>query len=590
MAPRSTPAVFNPVDDATIPRPYYLCGFCAAIERFSDLPYGAQLIVRVFAVILSQHETGGECFICEKTNNRYESLTAAIPELVDSEAPQLPVRQQVIDYLLRMPPSACEDVDEYKDQTDLVSTEVISEKDGGCTTVTRGIKWLVERALVRLPDGVAHYAETRKTLQQLLTPQPKYDSSRDYEAVDFHITVTTAIRPALRLFTVWPRCDEASIACLASIVMDTALKVAAIWDMSPPSFTRSYLHFFGGFVQTRASFKAAVEGSPSLDAANAMELPYHTRAGLKEVRFMEIWVASWTLAKSLNESDDGPLIDRMYEAVINTLVRIQSRLESQNLDMNSLLRKSWSKGRLPFRTSKEIFQTLSLPSVHEIRKGELGGIPSSMSDAQTIGSNFYGPETRSAFWTVGSSRAVAPPLVVPSAETASRMQANAESDYSDDEEDGELSDVAVRSCYGEVNLEAHGPHIQPLEHGAWDLDLPQDQRCVVCAETHGLVGVKMNACGHYFHLACIKTWMNSTSPNSNLCPACRTQVSRKRRKVRFQGWMDDGEDEDDDVGDSSDDMSSDDGEDEDERMLQVSLGQHDRGLLDLLDDTDLMSD
>jgi hypothetical protein len=512
MAPRPTPAVLDPVDDAIIPRLYYLTGFCAAIERFSDLPYGAQLIVCVFAVILSQHETNDECFICEKTNNRYERLIAAIPELVDSEAPQVPVRQQVIDYLLRMPPSACEGVDEYKYQTDLVSTEVISEKDGSYTTVTRGIEWLVERALVRLPDGVAHHAETRKTLQQLLTPQPKYDSSRDYEAVDFHITATTAIRPALRLFTVWPRCDEASIACLASIVMDTALKVAAIWDMSPSFFTPTYLQFVGGFVQTRASFKASVEGTLSFDAANAMELPYHTRAALKGVRFMELWVALWTLAKSLNESDDGPLIDSMYEAVINTFVGIQGRLESWNLDMTSILRRCWSEGRLPFRTSEEISQTLSLPSVHEIRKGELGGVPSSMSDAQTIGSNFYGSETRSAFWTASPSRHVAPPLVVPSAETASRMQANAESDYADEE----LSDVAVRSCYGEVNLEAYGPHIQPLEHGTWDLDLPQDQSCVVCAETHGLVGVKMNACGHYFHLACIKQWMNSTSPNSNL--------------------------------------------------------------------------
>jgi hypothetical protein len=61
--------------------------------------------------------------------------------------------------------------------------------------------------------------------------------------------------------------------------------------------------------------------------------------------------------------------------------------------------------------------------------------------------------------------------------------------------------------------------------------------------------------------------------------------------------MDDGEDDDDEVGDSSDDVSSDDGEneddedeDEDERMLQDFWGQHDGGLLDLLDDTDLMSD
>lgn len=72
-------------------------------------------------------------------------------------------------------------MDEYNHQTNLKSGEVLWDKGEGYTTVTRGVKWLAECALMRLPDGVAYYAGTRTAFQQLLPPQSKYDNGNDYQ-------------------------------------------------------------------------------------------------------------------------------------------------------------------------------------------------------------------------------------------------------------------------------------------------------------------------------------------------------------------------------------------------------------------------
>jgi hypothetical protein len=44
--------------------------------------------------------------------------------------------------------------------------------------------------------------------------------------------------------------------------------------------------------------------------------------------------------------------------------------------------------------------------------------------------------------------------------------------------------------------------------------------------------LKLKTCGHYFHLECVRDWLNGPSPNSNLCPECRVQFSGTRRHVR----------------------------------------------------------
>jgi hypothetical protein len=127
---------------------------------------------------------------------------------------------------------------------------------------------------------------------------------------------------------------------------------------------------------------------------------------------------------------------------------------------------------------------------------------------------------------------------------------------SDDPDDDELDEDALHNLYGEVHLEVYGRFLQPLDYGTWDLDIHQEQHCIVCIEPLGAVGVKITACGHYFHLSCIQEWMNGTSLNGNRCPECRTQICAKRRKVRHVAEEDEG-DEDAEGGELDEDIEND---------------------------------
>ncbi|KAI4696176.1 uncharacterized protein J4E88_000348 [Alternaria novae-zelandiae] len=556
------------------PEPRYIPELSNAIERFLDAPYGSQLVLRFFAGILSQREADEYCLVYTPTPQRYDDVCATIPELVDPEAPQFQTRQSVRRVLpgIFYRGQYSHVVDEYIHQTDLMSGEVLWDKGRGYTTVTRGVKWLVECALIRLPDGVAYYAGARTALQQLLTPQPKYNDSRDYRGEEEYCQTMTAIQPALRLFTMWSRCDEASIASLLDIVMDITLNVVAIWERTP-CFYPSYATYLGGFVQARARFKDIIQATPPLRGNQTKALPYHTRFALKEIKFRDIWDDLWIEAFANIEQ---PIGDRMYQGMINQFAEATIQSGSHTVDMKTLLRGLWRDGGLKFRTWKEIPEAAASLSADGIRKGEFGGIPRNMAQAQTIGTDCYHVEDIDAFWSAKSDELVAASAGASSAVYARSVQnINGQNTADVSEDQDNLDTNTLRNVYGKAYLEAYGPCIQPLEYGKWDLDIPQDQLCVVCLETHGLLGARMSPCGHYFHFACIKRWMNGTSPNSNLCPECRAQICNERKKVRMTGWMadsEDDEDEEDDFADDEDEESDYDDEDEDDSMLEQLEG------------------
>ncbi|KAH6875805.1 hypothetical protein BKA58DRAFT_467540 [Alternaria rosae] len=299
--------------------------------------------------------------------------------------------------------------------------------------------------------------------------------------------------------------------------------------------------------------------------SQAKVLPYHTRAALKEIKFRDIWDVLWFEAFALNM--EKPIGDRMYQWMINMFARAMIQSKSQTVDMEALLRGLWTDERLRFWTWKEIPEAASSLSADGIREGEFGGIPRNIAQAQTIDTDSYESEDIHAFWSAKSDGPVAVSAGASSAENAKSVQTDNGQNTSDDSEDEDNLDTdTLRNCYGKAYLEEYGPFIQPLEHGKWDLDIPQDQFCVMCLETHRLLGVKMSACGHHFHFAYIKEWMNGSSPNSNLYPECRAQTCNERRKVQITGWMYDEEDdtENDEDDDEDEPGYSDDGGDEDE--------------------------
>jgi len=356
--------------------------------------------------------------------------------------------------------------------------------------------------------------------------------------------------------------------------------VAAIWDRNPCWYP-PYVTYLGGFIQARARFKEIVEATPSLRGSQSKVLPYHTRAALKEIKFRDIGDYLWFEAFALNE--EQPTADRMYKGMIKQFARATIQSKSQTVDMKALLRGLWRDGRLQFRTWKEIPEAASSQSADGIRKGEFGGIPRDMVQAQTIGYNSYESYEIRDFWFADPNGPVAASAGVSAADQARRLQTNNGQNTADDSEDGyNLDTKTLRKLYGRAYLEAYVPVMQPLDHARWDLDIPQDQLCVVCLETHGLLGAKMSACGHYFRLDCIKEWMNDTSPNSNLCPECRAQICNERRKVRMTGWMTDSEDDSED--------GEDDFEDDEDEESDYYDGDEDNSMLEQLDDSDAMRD
>jgi hypothetical protein len=94
------------------------------------------------------------------------------------------------------------------------SGEVLSEQGEGYTKVTRGIKWLVESALFDLKGThPAGYGRLKEALETLLTPQPIYDSTKDYQVRQDPMIFwkKDIMGPAIHMFTEGPGCDEAAI-------------------------------------------------------------------------------------------------------------------------------------------------------------------------------------------------------------------------------------------------------------------------------------------------------------------------------------------------------------------------------------------
>ncbi|KAF2027341.1 hypothetical protein EK21DRAFT_114967 [Setomelanomma holmii] len=91
-------------------------------------------------------------------------------------------------------------------------------------------------------------------------------------------------------------------------------------------------------------------------------------------------------------------------------------------------------------------------------------------------------------------------------------------------------------------VEAYDPEIEPIEfaYAVVGEERPTSQNCAICAEDYGHpreydLCLKLRACGHYFHYACVYDWINGVATNSNRCPECRAEICKQRRDLRVVG-------------------------------------------------------
>jgi hypothetical protein len=102
---------------------------------------------------------------------------------------------------------------------------------------------------------------------------------------------------------------------------------------------------------------------------------------------------------------------------------------------------------------------------------------------------------------------------------------------------GDVPEELLCDFYLSADLEAYGPIINPLDHVMIETNRPEDQNCTICADGCPSTPtaeqcVRIIECGHCFHLQCIHGWLNVISPNSNLCPECRSFICEVCRRVR----------------------------------------------------------
>jgi hypothetical protein len=276
---------------------------------------------------------------------------------------------------------------------------------------------------------------------------------------------------------------------------------------------------------------------------------------------VDMWQYWWEDARDIQgQTGNDRNAASMYEVIVDSALRRGWTLGPELADMQALLKRVWKAGRLAYTTWPEYPGLLILP--HNVSWRVLGSITKNSKWQKRLGSHFYDEETISAFWEVKnrlSEQATAAFAKGLTSDPATYMgtgvldNMNENSDSPDDEE---LDEHTLHDLYGEVHLETYGRFLQSLDYGNWDLDIPQEQCCTICIEPLGAVGVKISACGHYFHFRCIQEWLNGTSPNGNLCPECRTQICAKRRKVRHVAVEDEG-DEDGEGGVSDEEYEND---------------------------------
>jgi hypothetical protein len=80
------------------PDPEHLDDLDSAIKSFETTPYGAQLVIKVFAAALALHEIHGGCAGCYCRICRV-CVGKLVPEVVHPESVQLGVRMEAIKVL-----------------------------------------------------------------------------------------------------------------------------------------------------------------------------------------------------------------------------------------------------------------------------------------------------------------------------------------------------------------------------------------------------------------------------------------------------------------------------------------------------------
>jgi hypothetical protein len=313
-------------------------------------------------------------------------------------------------------------------------------------------------------------------------------------------------------------------------------------------------------MQARARFKAAIEATPTPRKSQESFLPRHVRAALNEVDFVDLWHYWWEEASDIHaQCGDDRHAARIYNKIVDRATTRRWTLGPEFLDMQALVKRLWKTGRLAYTTwpSPKCPGLPQLP--HNVSSRVFGGITKNPELLKRVGRYHYDEETISTFWDEEnrlSEEATADFASEMTSDPDLYMDTTVVGDTDDnagDPGDEGLDEVTLRDLYGEVDLETYGPFLQPLDYGAWDLDITNDQRCSICLEALGAIGVKISACGHYLHLRCIQKWMNETSPNANRCSECRAQICATRRKVRHAVEDESDKDYDSDGGGGYDD-------------------------------------
>jgi hypothetical protein len=97
--------------------------------------------------------------------------------------------------------------------------------------------------------------------------------------------------------------------------------------------------------------------------------------------------------------------------------------------------------------------------------------------------------------------------------------------------------------FREVGFQAHDQQLDPLRYATLVTEYNKQELCVICqCDLDDDPVVKLRACNHLLHLECVRTMINGTQANSNLCPLDRTQICPRRALRVVEEVEDDEED------------------------------------------------